>query len=181
MTTPRADVRAIALTGPMGSGKSAVGRALARALGWPFVDADEAIVERAGKPIAAIFADSGEAAFRQLERETIADLLEQRPLVLALGGGAFLDPETRARCLAPGCLSVYLATRPETSWRRIRAGNGPARPLLQVDDPLEQLRSILEQRRPLYEQAHLTVCTDERSVPELVRGILERAGIGHRR
>ena len=155
----------------MASGKSAVGRELSRMTGRPLLDVDERIVHRAGKPIDGIFRDSGEAAFRALERSVVSEVCSRTGNVVATGGGAFVDEENRRRLLAGG-LVVCLSARPETIHCRIvgpgpdpsRAGEPgdgpPVRPLLAGGDPLERIKSLLAQREEAYAQAHHTVVTD---------------------
>ncbi len=151
----------LALTGMMGSGKSATARALSRLTGRSVVSLDDEIVRRAGKSIAAVFADAGEAAFRALEREAIAAL---PPGVVAdLGGGAFCDPVNAERLLAAGKV-VFLDVTPGEAVRRI--GDDPTRPLA------GRWEELARARRPLYLRAHLTVATDGLSPDNVARRIL---------
>jgi len=146
--------RSIVLVGMMGAGKTSIGRRLARALGWPFKDADAAIELAAGTTIANIFAEIGEAAFRAKERQVIARLLRGERAVLALGGGAFMDPETRALVREMG-RSVWLRADLDALVRRTaRPGK---RPLLAEGDPRATLARLLEQRAPVYAQADLVI------------------------
>lgn len=158
MTSPP---RNIILVGFMASGKTSVGRALAAAVGWPLVDADDEIVARAGKPIHRIFRDDGEPAFRQLEREVIADLCAATGQIIASGGGAFADPQNRDVMRAAGVV-CYLSARPETILRRIRRQDAGAavRPLLAVPDPAARIAELLSQRADAYARAHHKVDTD---------------------
>ena len=168
MATPP---RNIILVGFMASGKTSVGRALAEALsraavahgerGWALVDADDVIVERAGKPIHRIFAEDGEPAFRELESEVIADLCAGERQVIASGGGAFVDPQNREVMLAGGRV-FFLSASPATILRRVQEedAGGPIRPLLAVEDPEARIAELLAQRMPAYAQAHHTVETD---------------------
>lgn len=163
-TTPRPDrdavraalgQRAVVLVGMMGSGKSSVGRRLATRLALPFVDADVEIETAAGMSIPEIFAQRGEAEFRDGERRVIARLLSTRaPLVLATGGGAFMNAETRARIGELG-VSVWLKAEPDVLMRRVRKRSN--RPLLQTADPEGTLRRMLAEREPTYALADLTV------------------------
>ncbi len=147
--------RAIVLVGMMGSGKSSVGRRLASRLGLPFVDADAEIETAAGMTIAEIFAQRGEAEFRDGERRVISRILTTRsPLVLATGGGAFMNAETRARIADLG-VSIWLKAEPEVLMRRVR--RNAKRPLLQTADPEETLRRMLREREPVYALADLTL------------------------
>lgn len=161
-----------------GGGKSTVGRQLARRLNWEFADSDAAVERQVGCTISALFEREGEARFRDIERDTIADLLQRSRLVLATGGGAVLRPETRER-LHRHSTVVYLRSTPEDLFRRLR--HDVKRPLLQVADPLAQLRLLHATRDPLYrETAHFSVDTGRPSVPTLVNMILmqlELAGV----
>lgn len=162
----------LALVGMPGSGKSTVGRQLARQLGWRFVDADHEIEQRIGGPIRAFFEQHGEPAFRDLEQQVIADLCapERAPQVLATGGGAVLRPANRA-ALHQGCVVVYLKSSPEDLFRRLR--HDTQRPLLQVGDPLKRLRELFRERDPLYlETMHYQIETGRPTVPTLVNMIL---------
>lgn len=147
--------RAIVLVGMMGSGKSSVGRRLAARLGLPFVDADAEIETAAGMTIPEIFAQRGEAEFRDGERRVISRILTTRaPLVLATGGGAFMNAETRARIADLG-ISIWLKAEPEVLMRRVRKRSN--RPLLQTADPEETLRRMLGEREPVYALSDLTL------------------------
>ena len=147
--------RTIVLVGLMGAGKTSIGRRLARALGAPFSDADDEIVAAAGLSIPDIFQLYGEPRFRELERRVIARLLEGGPMVLALGGGAFIDPETRAR-VAARAVSVWLRADLETLVARTARKRG-TRPLLERGDPHEILAALMRERYPIYAEADHTV------------------------
>jgi shikimate kinase len=147
--------RSIVLVGMMGAGKSSVGRRLAARLGIPFVDADMEIEKAAGMSIADIFARHGEPSFRSGEARVIARLLEAGPQVLATGGGAFMNPDTRAAVAAKG-ISVWLAADLDVLLRRLGKRRSE-RPLLHTADPAETLRHLLAQREPVYAQADITV------------------------
>ena len=153
--------RNIILVGFMASGKTSVGRALAKRTGWTLVDADDVIVERAGKPIHRIFSEDGETAFRELERQVITDLCAGERQVIASGGGAFVSAENRDVMLAGGRV-FFLSASPAEILRRVREedAGGPIRPLLAVDDPEARIAELLAQRTPAYAQAHHTVETD---------------------
>ena len=172
-------VRNIILVGFMASGKSSVGRALSRRCGWPRVDADDEIVSRAGKPVADIFRDSGEDAFRELERTVISDLCQKSGRIIAAGGGSFIDEESRRSMLEGGTV-FYLSTRPETIHRRVTGGNpnAPARPLLGRGNPLERIKELLAERAPAYSQAHYTIETDQLSPGQVAEAILKICGPG---
>ncbi len=157
MTDLRAVIgaRAIVLVGMMGSGKSSVGRRLATRLGLPFVDADTEIETAAHMTIPEIFAQRGEAEFREGERRVISRVLTTRaPLVLATGGGAFMNAETRARVKELG-ISVWLKAEPDVLMRRVRKRSN--RPLLQTADPEATLRRMLAEREPVYALADITI------------------------
>ena len=147
--------RSIVLVGMMGVGKSSVGRRLSARLSIPFVDADAEIEQAAGMSIADIFAKYGEAYFRSGEARVIARLLESGPQVLAAGGGAFINEETRALIKAKG-ISIWLHAELDVLVRRITKRKNE-RPLLQDGDPTETLRRLLAEREPIYAQADLTI------------------------
>jgi shikimate kinase len=151
--------RSIVLVGMMGVGKSSVGRRLAGRLGIPFTDADSEIENAAKMTIAEIFARHGEAYFRSGEARVIARLLESGPQVLATGGGAFMNPDTRALIKIKG-ISVWLHAEFDVLLRRTSKRRGD-RPLLQTDDPAETLRRLLAERQPVYALADLTVQSRE--------------------
>ncbi len=151
--------RSIVLVGMMGVGKSSVGRRLAARLAIPFVDADTEIEKAAGMSIADIFSHQGEAYFRNGEARVIARLLETGPQVLAAGGGAFMNPNTRDLIRAKG-ISVWLKAELDVLQRRINKRRND-RPLLQTDDPVETLRALLVEREPIYAQADLIVQSRE--------------------
>ena len=144
----------LVLVGMMGAGKSSVGKRLAQALDLPFRDADEEIERAAGCSINEIFETRGEAEFREGERRVIARLLDEPPHVLATGGGAFINPQTRAliECKA---VSVWLKADPEVLARRV--GRKDTRPLLQGKPTLEVLTDLLAAREPAYRHADLIV------------------------
>jgi len=148
----------IVLTGLMGSGKSALGAALAQKLGLPFYDADAEIEKAAGKTISQIFAGEGEAAFRALEKQIIKQLVMTGSGVIATGGGAVLDADTR-KLLKEQTLTIWLQADVETLATRI--GADPNRPLLKDGTPREKLAALLAVRESLYAQAHHTLRTDE--------------------
>jgi len=160
------------LVGPMGSGKSAVGRQLAARLGLGFLDSDVEIEAATGVDIPYIFEREGEAGFRLREREAI-DALTARPrVVVATGGGAVLDPDTRARLRSRGCV-VYLRTSVNQQLARTRRSGH--RPLLRNPDPLGSLQRLMQVRAPLYEEtADLVVDTDGRKVSAVVDDIVRR-------
>lgn len=146
--------RSIVLVGLMGSGKSAIGRRLAARIGMEFIDADAEIEAAAGLSINDIFEVHGEAAFRDGERRVIARLLAQPAHVLATGGGAFMDAETRKYVKERG-ISIWLRADFGVLLRRVSRRDN--RPLLKVDDKEEVLRGLIEERYPTYGEANITV------------------------
>ena len=150
--------RTIALVGLMGVGKSSVGRRLANALGLPFRDADAEVEAAAGRSISDIFADLGEAAFREGERRVIARLLDQPPHVLATGGGAFMNDQTR-ELIKSRAVSVWLKTDLDILARRVARKD--TRPLLAGKDPMDVLKAQAEARYPVYAQADVIVETGD--------------------
>ena len=150
---------AIVLVGLMGAGKTSVGRRLAEKLDVPFVDADHEIELAAGKSIPDIFADHGEDYFREGERRVITRLLENGQQVLATGGGAFMNDETRARIKANG-ISLWLKADLDVLLKRVAKRND--RPLLK-ENPEAVMKNLMETRYPIYAQANITV--ESRDVP----------------
>jgi len=150
--------RTVVLVGMMGAGKSTIGRRLAQRLGARFVDADHEIERAAGCTIPEIFKTYGEAAFRDGERRVIARLLDDPPHVLAMGGGAFVDPETRA-ATREKATSIWLDTDLDTLFRRVSRRTN--RPMLYVEDPKAQLEKLLKERTPTYAEADIIVTGGE--------------------
>jgi shikimate kinase len=150
--------RTIALVGLMGVGKSSVGRRLANALSLPFRDADNEVEAAAGRSIPDIFTELGEAAFREGERRVIARLLEGPPHVLATGGGAFMNPETR-KLIRAQAVSVWLKTDLDVLAKRVSRKN--TRPLIADRDPMEVLTAQAQARYPIYGEADLVVETGD--------------------
>jgi shikimate kinase len=161
--------RTIALVGLMGVGKSSIGRRLAKTLGLPFRDADGEVEKAAGRSVSDIFGDLGEPAFRDGERKVIARLLAGAPHVLATGGGAFCDPETRA-LLNREAITVWLRADVETLVDRVRRRD--TRPLLVGKDPREVLRELMARRTPHYAEAQIQVDTDKGPHEATVHAIL---------
>lgn len=160
----------IILIGLPGSGKSTVGRTLARRLGLPFKDTDHVIEQQLGCSIRDFFEREGETPFRDLEEAVIDELTQGPPGVLATGGGAVLRPVNRQRLRESGSV-IYLRSTPEEVFRRLRHDSN--RPLLQVEDPLARLHSLYEERDPLYrETAHFVIETGRPSVSTLVNMVL---------
>lgn len=166
--------RSIVMVGMMGVGKSSIGRRLAARLGVPFVDADVEIEKAAGMSIADIFARHGEAYFRGGEARVIARLLESGPQVLASGGGAVINPDTRAAIKARG-ISVWLKAEIDVLLRRV-AKRKSERPMLHTEDPSETLRQLLIAREPVYAQADLTVQSREGPHDAIVTEIMQALG-----
>ena len=162
----------IILVGPMGSGKSAVGRLLAQRLDLALVDSDAEIEERTGVDIAYIFEREGEAGFRSREAEILDDITQRRGVLVATGGGAVLDAGTRARLRSRGCV-VYLRTSVDQQLARTR--RNALRPLLLNPDPRGTLERLMAQRAALYEEvADVIIDTDGRKVGSVVDEILRR-------
>lgn len=170
------DKRNVFLIGPMGSGKTAVGKNLARLLEFPFYDSDSEIERCAGVDIPFIFEKEGEPAFRQREREAVEALTRLEPLVLATGGGVVVLEENRRHLTERGCV-VYLKTSPTHQASRVRHSHN--RPLLHNVDALAKLEQLFHERAPLYASiADFTISTDGRrvrSVAEEIARILPRA------
>lgn len=146
--------RTVALVGLMGAGKTTIGRRLAAALKLPFVDADHEIERAAGQTVAEIFAEHGEAEFRRGERRVIARLLDDPTHVLATGGGAFINPNTRA-LMKERAISIWLKAPLDVLMRRVARRDD--RPLLKEDDPQAVMTKLMEERYPIYAEADLTV------------------------
>lgn len=162
--------RPVALIGMPGCGKSTAGRQVARHLGWTFVDCDVEVTRRIGMPIRAFFETHGEERFREIEEQTIADLVGASGAVIATGGGVVTRPANRAR-LREGATVVYLRASPEALWARLK--HDTRRPLLQVADPMARLRQLFRERDPLYrETAHHIVDTGRNSVSALTSRVL---------
>jgi shikimate kinase len=172
--------RSIVLVGMMGAGKSSIGRRLAARLTLAFIDADSEIEERAGMTIAELFDRHGEAYFRAGEARVIARLLDNGPQVLATGGGAFMNPDTRALIRAKG-ISVWLKAEFELLYRRIKRRND--RPLLKTEDPAARLQSLIEERYPVYAESDVTVHSreipHETIVEEIVVALAHKFGVPH--
>ena len=168
----------IVLVGMMGAGKSSIGRRLAARLGIPFSDADAEIEQAAGMSIADIFEAHGEPSFRSGEARVIARLLEHGPQVLATGGGAFMNPQTRANIHGKG-ISVWLKAEHDVLARRLRRRSD--RPLLKTADPMATLTSLLAKRDPIYGEANLVVVSRDVSheiiVDEIVAALRRKLGI----
>jgi shikimate kinase len=148
--------RTVALVGLMGAGKTTIGRRLASALELPFADADDAIVDAAGKSVPDIFAEHGECEFRRGERQVIARLLAGPVHVLATGGGAFIDPRTR-EIMKERAISIWLKAPLDVLMRRVSKRDH--RPLLKEDDPQAVMQRLMDERYPIYAEADIIVET----------------------
>jgi shikimate kinase len=170
--------RSIVLVGMMGAGKSSIGRRVAARLGIPFVDADVEIEQAAGMSIADIFAAQGEPYFRAGEARVIARLLDHGPQVLATGGGAFMNEQTRANIRHKG-VSVWLKAELDVLTRRLRRRND--RPLLKTPDPMATVANLLAERDPIYGEADVTVMSREIAhdliVGEIIAAVSNKLGV----
>jgi shikimate kinase len=170
--------RSVVLIGMMGSGKSSIGRRVALRFGIPFVDADAEIEKAAQMTILDIFDTRGEAEFRAGEARVIARLLEGGPQVLATGGGAFMNPDTRALIGVKG-IAVWLKAEFDVLMKRIRRRHD--RPLLKTEDPGETLRKLMAERDPIYGLADITVQSrevpHEKIVDDIVSALARRTGV----
>jgi shikimate kinase len=160
----------VALVGLMGVGKSSVGRRLAKALGMPFFDADDEIERAARRSVSDIFAELGEAEFRAGEQRVIARLLGGPPHVLATGGGAFLQPDTRA-LLKSKAVTIWL--RADLEVLAARVGRRDTRPLLRGKNPIDVLQAQADARYPIYAEAELTVESGEGTHQAAVAQIID--------
>lgn len=162
----------IFIVGPMGAGKSTVGRQLAEALAFEFKDSDQEIQRRTGVDIPTIFEYEGEEGFRNRERQVIDELSQESSIVLATGGGAVLRPDNRQDLTSRG-LVIYLHCSPEQQYSRTSRDRN--RPLLHTEDPLARLRELTEERDPLYRQvADFVVSTERRGTSSVVKEISRR-------
>lgn len=170
--------RSLVLVGLMGCGKSSIGKRLAARLALPFVDADDEIVKAAGQSINEIFAEQGEAYFREGERRVIQRILANGQQILATGGGAFMNADTRASIRKHG-ISIWL--RAELPVLMKRVSKRDTRPLLRTSDPEAVMRQLMETRYPVYAEADLVV--ESRDVPhdvivnEIIEGLSARAAV----
>jgi shikimate kinase len=163
--------RSVVLIGMMGAGKSSIGRRLARRLGTQFVDADQEIEAAAGCTIPEFFRRYGEAAFREGERKVIERLLADSPKIVATGGGAFMNGETRSEIKRRG-ISVWLRAELNILLERVSRRND--RPLLEQGDPEEILKRLIAERYPTYELADITVDSGDGPHELVVEAIVER-------
>lgn len=166
--------RTVVMVGMMGSGKTAIGRALAGELGVGFVDSDAAIEEAAAATIAEIFARDGEAFFRKREAEVLRRLLSGPPGIVSTGGGAFLSPDNRAAIAEMG-VAVWLDADLATLWERVR--HKDTRPLLRTPDPYATLSEIYAARTPIYAQAGLRVSVEpDASIQQTMQQVVSLLG-----
>ncbi|HEY3059039.1 MAG TPA: shikimate kinase [Chloroflexota bacterium] len=164
----------LVLVGFSCSGKTTLGRNLARRMRMHFVDSDRFVEEMTGRAIPDIFREDGEAAFREVESEAIAKITAARRQVISTGGGAFVNPVNR-EALRTGNLVVHLQVRPETVVDRLRnSRSGRPRPLLDSPDPLGRVIELMEQRKEAYSAAHVTIGVDGRTRYELVGELTRR-------
>lgn len=170
MSGPR-QIHNLALIGFMGTGKSSVGRLCAAALHYDAVDTDHLIEQRAGRSITEIFAQDGEAKFRELEQQLVAEMAGWRKKVISTGGGLGAN-EAHLASLKQHALVVCLWSSPEAIWQRVR--HQSHRPLLQGPDPLAKIRELLAARAPFYKQADVLVSTDLRDVREVADHVLHQ-------
>ena len=162
----------IFLVGPMGAGKSTIGRQLAQSMGYEFQDSDQEIQRRTGVDIATIFEFEGEEGFRNRERQVIEDLAQQDNIVLATGGGAVMVAENRQQLAARGFV-IYLHCSPEQQYARTARDRN--RPLLDTDDPQQKLKDLMAEREPVYRQvADMVVSTERRGTSSVVKEIRRR-------
>ncbi len=166
--------RTIALVGMMGAGKSTVGRKLADSLSAGFVDSDEEIEKAASLTVQEIFERLGEPEFRRGERRVIERLVNGPPIVLATGGGAYLDPTTRA-LLKEKATTIWLRADLETIWKRVSRRD--TRPLLKKPNPKQVLADLAAARAPIYAEADIVVDSGDAPASEAVRKIREALGL----
>jgi len=164
--------RHVLLIGLPGSGKSAVGRLVAEQLQAGFVDIDAIVERREGRPITMIFAEKGEAAFREMERKEVETALAGEPAVIAPGGGWAAQPGA-IDAAKPHALVIYLHARPETATQR--AAPEGTRPALSAEDPVARMRLLQKEREPFYRSAHAQVETDRKSPPQVANEVVRLA------
>jgi shikimate kinase len=172
-----ARVRAVILVGFMGAGKTSVGRALGRRLGWRFHDLDDRVRAREGRTVADIFRESGETEFRRVEHAALRELLAETevgtPMVLALGGGAFVEANNASLLETTATPTVYLDATPDELWRRC-AADSVERPLRRDESAFRQL---YETRRPKYLRARLRIETGGQEIERIVSEIVSALGL----
>jgi len=166
----RLNGRPIVLIGMMGAGKSAIGRKLAARLDWPFIDADHEIEAAANMSIPDIFEAYGEPEFRRLEASVMARLLDAGSSVLATGGGAFMNADTRA-AIAASAVSVWLSA--DIDLLMARVARKSTRPLLKAPDPRAVMQKLIDERYPVYARADVTVASRDASKEEMAQTVIE--------
>src|SRR3989338_4223173 len=172
------EARNIVLIGLMGSGKSAIGRTIAKKLGRRFIDTDRYIERKAGKTVAEIFQTDGESAFRNFEKESIKKISQYVGIVIATGGGAIKDPENFAYLKESGWI-IALYASPETLYKRIEGKR--IRPLLlNQEDPVKKLEEILNERKTMYAQADFQVDTEGKEIDQIAEEIIDLLNIDSR-
>ena len=159
----------------MGSGKTAVGKELARMLGYLFVDTDDLIEDREGKPISLIFKEKGEDYFRRIEREIVKEVSLKRNIVIATGGGAIKD-RRNVENLSKGGIIIWLRAEPRIILKRV-VTEGGKRPLLDVAEPLKEIRKLLAEREGLYKQSDVAIDTDYITIGETAHEIMEKLSL----
>ncbi len=162
----------IVLTGFMGTGKTSVGKEISRRLGYPFIDTDDLIEEREGMPISLIFKEKGENYFRKIEREIVHKVSAMKDVVIATGGGVIKNKDN-VKDLGDGGILIWLKTEPGVILRRVMAEGGK-RPLLNVEEPLEEINRLLSERERLYMQSDMAIDTSYITPVETAEEIIER-------
>ena len=166
--------KTLVMVGMMGAGKTAIGRRVAARLGLPFIDADDEIIKAAGCSIEEIFQRHGETAFRDGERRVIARLLTEPVHVLATGGGAYIDSETRTQ-VRESCLSVWLRVDKEVLWSRVKRRDD--RPLLKTEAPYETLSRLVDERYSIYAAADIIVDSVDGPAEDTVDSVLSAVNV----
>ncbi len=163
------DNQALVFVGLMGAGKSVIGKRVANMLGLPFYDSDQEVEKAAQMPITEIFKIYGEAEFRTLEQRVILNLIKKSPLVLATGGGAYMNQDTR-KAIHQNGISIWLKVDLDILMQRV--SKRPTRPLLQTANPKETMQQLMEQRYPLYEKANLTINSHKESPYRVAKNVI---------
>jgi shikimate kinase len=160
----------VILIGFMGSGKSMTASRLSKILGRKVISTDKLIEKREGRSISKIFDESGESYFRKVERKIVAEVSRQTGVILDCGGGVVLDAENRVNLKKNGIL-IYLSASPDSIYKNIK--NRAHRPLLNVKDPRARIAKLLEERKPLYEQADVVIDADHKSIDQITEEVLK--------
>ncbi len=163
------DNQALVFVGLMGAGKSVIGKRVAIMLGLPFYDSDQEIEEATQMPITEIFKIYGEAKFRTLEQHIILNLIKKSPLVLATGGGAYMNQDIR-KAIHQNGISIWLKVDLDILMQRV--STRPTRPLLQTANPKETMQKLMEQRYPLYAKANLTINSHKESPSKVAKNVI---------